>query len=195
MNRREFLMSSACAGLATATAKIDPLFAEDAPAPARLYRCGTPPPTPAAKIQAMLAPDQGSQAYQDYLAGNDCRVLVKLNEGAVDALLAEAAQSTPPSAMEALRQVTRAALAQIDRIERSALEPGPDVDAGGLLLLRLRRDHVAAPAGAAANHHACGFRTNRPMQGRRPDGIGVNSASRRLEELKLGWLSLGRCRR
>ena len=52
MNRREFLMSSACACLATATAKIDPLFAEDAPAPARLYRCGTPPPTPAAKIQA-----------------------------------------------------------------------------------------------------------------------------------------------
>ena len=52
MNWREFLMSSACAGLATATAKIDPLFAEDAPAPARLYRCGTPPPTPAAKIQA-----------------------------------------------------------------------------------------------------------------------------------------------
>ena len=68
----------------------------------------------------LLAPDQGSQAYQGYLAGDSCRVLVKLNEGAVDALLAEAAQSTPPSAMEALRQVTRAALAQIDRIERSA---------------------------------------------------------------------------
>ena len=68
----------------------------------------------------MLAPDQGSQAYQDYLAGDSCRVLVKLNEGAVDALLAEAAQSTPVSAMEALRQVTQAALAQIDRIERSA---------------------------------------------------------------------------
>ena len=50
MNRREFLMSSACACLATATAKIDPLFAEDAlVAPERL--CGTPPPTPAAKIQ------------------------------------------------------------------------------------------------------------------------------------------------
>jgi hypothetical protein len=52
VNRREFLLSSACACLATATAKIDPLFAEDAPAPARLYRCGTPPPTPSAKIQA-----------------------------------------------------------------------------------------------------------------------------------------------
>jgi hypothetical protein len=68
----------------------------------------------------LLAPDQGSPAYQDYLAGDSCRVLVKLNEGAVDALLAEAAQSTPASAMEALRQVTQAALAQIDRIERSA---------------------------------------------------------------------------
>jgi hypothetical protein len=52
VNRREFLMSSACACLATATAKIDSLFAEDAPAAPRLYRCGTPPPTPAAKIQA-----------------------------------------------------------------------------------------------------------------------------------------------
>ena len=50
MNWREFLMSSACACLATATAKIDPLFAQDAlVAPKRL--CGTPPPTPAAKIQ------------------------------------------------------------------------------------------------------------------------------------------------
>jgi Pregnancy-associated plasma protein-A len=53
VNRREFLMSSAYACLATATAKIDPLFAQDAPATApKLYRCGTPPPTPAAKIQA-----------------------------------------------------------------------------------------------------------------------------------------------
>ena len=68
----------------------------------------------------LLAPDQGSQAYQDYLAGDSCRVLVKLNEAAVDALLAEAAKSTPVSAMEALRQVTQAALAHIDRIERSA---------------------------------------------------------------------------
>lgn len=45
-------MSSACACLAAATAKIDPLFAQDAPAAPRFYRCGTPPPTPAAKIQA-----------------------------------------------------------------------------------------------------------------------------------------------
>lgn len=53
MNRRQFLMSSACACLATATAKVDALFAQEAAATApKLYRCGTPPPTPAAKIQA-----------------------------------------------------------------------------------------------------------------------------------------------
>jgi Pregnancy-associated plasma protein-A len=53
VNRRQFLMSSACTCLATATAKVDALFAQEAPATApKLYRCGTPPPTPAAKIQA-----------------------------------------------------------------------------------------------------------------------------------------------
>lgn len=52
MNRREFLMSSTCACLATAT-KIDALFAADTPAtPTKFYRCGTPPPTPSEKIQA-----------------------------------------------------------------------------------------------------------------------------------------------
>jgi hypothetical protein len=45
-------MSSACACLATA-AKVDALFAQGAPAAgARIYRCGTPPPTPSEKIQA-----------------------------------------------------------------------------------------------------------------------------------------------
>jgi len=68
----------------------------------------------------LLAPEAGSQAYQDYLASDSCRLLDKLNERAVDALLDEAAQSTPASVMQALRQVTQAALAQIDRIERSA---------------------------------------------------------------------------
>jgi len=53
VNRRDFLMSSACACLATAAAKVDALLAEDKPAAApRIYRCGTPPPTPAEKIQA-----------------------------------------------------------------------------------------------------------------------------------------------
>jgi Pregnancy-associated plasma protein-A len=53
VNRRDFLMSSACACLATATAKVATVFAQDAtPAPARLTRCGTPLPTPSEKIQA-----------------------------------------------------------------------------------------------------------------------------------------------
>ncbi len=56
MNRRQFLMSSACACLATATtAKVGTLLAREIPSAdgsARLYRCGTPPPTPSEKIQA-----------------------------------------------------------------------------------------------------------------------------------------------
>jgi Pregnancy-associated plasma protein-A len=53
VNRREFLMSSACACLATATTKVDALPAADTPAYTPiLYRCGTPPPTPSEKIQA-----------------------------------------------------------------------------------------------------------------------------------------------
>jgi hypothetical protein len=51
VNRREFLLSSACACLTTATAKAGAVFAQDnAPIPAR--RCGTPLPSPAEKIQA-----------------------------------------------------------------------------------------------------------------------------------------------
>jgi hypothetical protein len=68
----------------------------------------------------LLAPEAGAQGYQDYLASDSCRLLDKLNPRAVEALLEEAAQSTPPSVMAALRRVTQAALAQIDRIERSA---------------------------------------------------------------------------
>ncbi len=45
-------MSSACACLATAATKIDPLFAEEKPFTPIRYRCGTPPPTPSEKIQA-----------------------------------------------------------------------------------------------------------------------------------------------
>jgi hypothetical protein len=68
----------------------------------------------------LLAPDQGSPAYQAFLASDSCRVLVKINQAAVDALLDAAAQSTSADSMAALRQVVQAALAQIDRIERSA---------------------------------------------------------------------------
>jgi hypothetical protein len=52
VNRRQFLVSSACACLATTTPKIKPLLAQGAATNARLYRCGTPPPTPSEKIQA-----------------------------------------------------------------------------------------------------------------------------------------------
>src|SRR5918996_1734778 len=53
VNRRDFLMSSACACLAPAAAKIDILSAEEAPAAnPELFRCGTPPPSPAERIQA-----------------------------------------------------------------------------------------------------------------------------------------------
>jgi hypothetical protein len=50
VNRREFLMSSACACLATATAKIGAVLAQDKPPVQRI--CGTPLPTPAERIQA-----------------------------------------------------------------------------------------------------------------------------------------------
>ena len=50
MNRRSFLMSSACACLATATTKIGALLARDALPQVR--RCGTPLPTPAERIQS-----------------------------------------------------------------------------------------------------------------------------------------------
>jgi len=55
VNRRQFLMSSACACLATTTGNIGALLAREIPSAdgsARLYRCGTPPPTPSEKIQA-----------------------------------------------------------------------------------------------------------------------------------------------
>jgi hypothetical protein len=68
----------------------------------------------------LLAAEAGLQAYRDYLASDSCRLLDKLDARAIDALLDEAAQSAPAPVMAALRQVTQAALAQIDRIERSA---------------------------------------------------------------------------
>ncbi len=68
----------------------------------------------------LLAPDRGSKAHRDYLASDRCRVLVKLNANAVDALLNEAAQSASGDAMAALRAVIDAGRAQIEGIERSA---------------------------------------------------------------------------
>jgi len=70
--------------------------------------------------KSLLEPEKASKAYQDYLAGDSCRVLAKLDTGAVDALLDEAAQAAPEPVATALRRVTEAARAQIDNIERSA---------------------------------------------------------------------------
>jgi hypothetical protein len=69
---------------------------------------------------SLLAPEKGSQAYQDYLASDSCRVLAKLDSGAIETMLGAASQSTPGAASAALRGVTQAARTQIDRIERSA---------------------------------------------------------------------------
>lgn len=70
--------------------------------------------------QALLAPDRDSPSYDGYLAGDSCRVLAKLDAGAVDALLDEAAQTASEPTGAALRRVTQAARLQIDNIERSA---------------------------------------------------------------------------
>lgn len=51
MNRRKFLLSSACACLATVATKVGAVLAQDA-APIPRRACGTPLPTPAEKIQA-----------------------------------------------------------------------------------------------------------------------------------------------
>ncbi len=51
MNRREFLLSCTCACVTPRVAAIGPAFAATTPAP-KVYRCGTPPPTPSEDIQA-----------------------------------------------------------------------------------------------------------------------------------------------
>jgi hypothetical protein len=68
----------------------------------------------------LIEPEKASKAYQVYLAGDSCRVLSKLDAGAIEALLDEAAQAASEPAATALRRVTEAARAQIDNIERSA---------------------------------------------------------------------------
>jgi hypothetical protein len=72
------------------------------------------------KQKALLAPDQGSPAYRDYVAGESCRVLSKLNSSAVEALLGDVAQTASEPVATALARVTAAARTQIDNIERSA---------------------------------------------------------------------------
>jgi hypothetical protein len=70
--------------------------------------------------KSLLAPDKGSPAYQDYLAGDTCRVLSKLDAQAIETMFGEIAGSASAGAVTALRGVTQAARTQIDRIERSA---------------------------------------------------------------------------
>ena len=67
-----------------------------------------------------LAALGGSAAYQDYLAGDSCHLLSKLNASAVDVLLAEATSSMSEPAAQALGAIVQAARTQIDNIERSA---------------------------------------------------------------------------
>jgi hypothetical protein len=70
--------------------------------------------------KSLLEPEKGSKPYQDYLAGESCLVLARLDAAAVEGLLEEVAQSAPEAAATALRRVTQAARMQIDNIERSA---------------------------------------------------------------------------
>lgn len=61
-----------------------------------------------------------SAAYQDYLAGDHCKVLSTLNGSAVDALLAEAVAAIPAKAGEALTQVVETMRNQIMSIRQRA---------------------------------------------------------------------------
>jgi hypothetical protein len=67
-----------------------------------------------------LAALGGSAAYQDYLAGDSCRLLSKLNASALDALLAEATSFMSEPSARALGAIIQAARIRIDNIERSA---------------------------------------------------------------------------
>jgi hypothetical protein len=70
--------------------------------------------------KSLLGPDTESGAYRDYLAGDSCRVLAKLDSGAIQSFYDEVAQAAPEQAATSLRRVAEAARAQIDRIERTA---------------------------------------------------------------------------
>jgi hypothetical protein len=68
----------------------------------------------------LLAPEQGTKPYQDYLVSDSCRVLSTLDSGAIQSLLGEVAEVASEPAATALERVTSAARTQIDRIERTA---------------------------------------------------------------------------
>lgn len=69
---------------------------------------------------ALLAPEKDAKSYQGYLASESCRVLAKLDSGAIQSLLGEVAQVTSEPIATALERVTSAARTQFDRIERTA---------------------------------------------------------------------------
>jgi hypothetical protein len=68
----------------------------------------------------LLEPDEASDSYRDYLAGDGCRLLAKLNSGSVESLLGEVERSAPEPEATALRRVTQAARSQVENIERAA---------------------------------------------------------------------------
>jgi hypothetical protein len=70
--------------------------------------------------EELIALIKASPAYQDYLAGDSCRILAKLDAPAVEKLLAEAMATMDQDAAKALAAVVEAARTQIDRIERTA---------------------------------------------------------------------------
>lgn len=68
----------------------------------------------------LLETVKGSPAYQDYLAGSSCRVITKLNESAVAALLAEAVATAPAPIGQTLAAAVAAIETQIDAIRQTA---------------------------------------------------------------------------
>jgi hypothetical protein len=51
---------------------------------------------------SMFAPEKGSKAYQDYLASDNCRVLAKLDSGAIETMLGAVSQSVQATTSAAL---------------------------------------------------------------------------------------------
>jgi hypothetical protein len=102
-----------------------------APAPWQVYReaadAAVAMTAPGARLTALIAAQadfieavKQSAAYRDHLAGESCRVLSTLSEGAVDALLAEAVAQLPAPSGEALATAIAEAKAQLDRIKQTA---------------------------------------------------------------------------
>ena len=121
--------------------------------------------------EALLAPDKHRRPIRA-ICGDSCRVLVKLNEDAVEALLDEVAQSTPAFGHGSAAAGHRAAL-RADRQYRALgalpLEPGPDVDAGGAII-------ASSPARSCRSSRQSGSKPSRsrisdkPPHARTPAG-------------------------